>query len=126
MIEFSIDMPNRPGQLAHLAKELGSAQINIRTLSAVTIGDEGYIRLVVDDDRRARSVLRDAGLSFIERRVVSATVTDKPGALAELADALAAAGTNIEALYLLESGNNELRFAIAVDDPEFVGNGRAG
>lgn len=125
MIEFSIDMPNRPGQLAALAHELGSNHINIRTLSAVTVSDTGYIRLVVDDDEAARRVLTEAGLSFGERRIVSATLHDKPGALADLANALAANGTNIEALYLLNSTDHELQFAIAVDDPEFAGNGKS-
>lgn len=124
MIEFSVDLPNRPGQLAQLARELGEAHINIRTLSAVTVGEQGVVRLVVDDDMGARKVLADAGLTYGERRIVSATLRDKPGALAELADALAANGTNIEALYLLSSEGDEMRFAIAVDDPEFVGNGK--
>jgi len=123
MIEFSVDLPNRPGQLAQLARELAAANINIRTLSAVTLGDEGIVRLVVDDDEHARKVLASIGVSYEERRVVSATLRDKPGALADLADALAANGTNIEGLYLLTSDDDELRFAIAVDDPEFVGNG---
>ena len=125
MIEFSVDLPNRPGQLAPLARELGEADINIRTLTAVTVGDQGVVRLVVDDESGARKVLTDAGVTFGERRIVSATLRDKPGALADLADALAAGGTNIEALYLLSSNGPELRFAIAVDDPEYVGNGKS-
>ncbi|RPI21931.1 MAG: ACT domain-containing protein [Actinobacteria bacterium] len=125
MIEFSVDLPNRPGQLAQLARELGEARINIRALSALTIGDQGTVRLVVDDEAAARRVLADSGIGYAERRIVSATLRDKPGALAELADALAANGTNIEALYLLSSNGQEMKFAIAVDDPEYVGNGTA-
>ncbi len=125
MIEFSIDLPNRPGQLAQLARELDMAHINIRTLSAVTVGEQGFVRIVVDDADEARGVLDAMGVSYHERRIVSATLRDKPGALADLADALAANGTNIEGLYLLSSNDGELRFAIAVDDPEFVGNGTA-
>jgi hypothetical protein len=49
MIEFSVQMTNRPGQLATLARELGTAGVNIETLAAITSGPEGFIKLVVDD-----------------------------------------------------------------------------
>lgn len=122
MIEFSIDTSNRPGQLAQLARELGDAHINIHTLSAVTVDDAGYIRIVVDNDIAARKVLGDAGIAFDERRIVTATLRDKPGALAELTDALSATGTKIEAIYLISSDGEEMNFAIAVDDPEYLGH----
>ena len=121
MIEFSIDTPNRPGQLAQLARELGDARINIHTLSAVTVEDAKYIRIVVDDDEAARKVLADAGITYGERRIVTATLRDKPGALADLADALTATGTNIEAIYLISSEGEEMSFALAVDDPDYLG-----
>jgi hypothetical protein len=63
-------------------------------------------------------VLGGAGLVFEERRVVTAIVRDRPGALAEMTEALAATGVNIEAMYLLHTGLDGMHFAIAVDDPE--------
>ncbi len=122
MIEFSIDTPNRPGQLAQLARELANARINIHTLSAVTVKDAKYIRIVVDDDEAARKVLADAGIVYGERRIVTACLRDKPGALADLADALTATGTNIEAFYLISSDGEEMNFALAVDDPDYTGD----
>lgn len=118
MIEFSVTMSNRPGQLATLAREMAAAGVNIETLAAMTSGDEGHIKLLVDNDTTARRVLNDAGLQFEERRVISAILHDKPGALASMAEALANTGVNIEAMYLLHSSDEGLRFAVAVDDPE--------
>ena len=40
MIEFSVNMANRPGQLATLARELGAAGVNIETLAAVSTGPD--------------------------------------------------------------------------------------
>ena len=118
MIEFSVNMANRPGQLATLARELGSAGVNIQTLAAITSGPEGFIKLVVDDEETTRRVLTDAGVVYEERRIISAILHDKPGALADLAEALANTGVNIEAMYLLHSSPEGLHFAVAVDDAE--------
>lgn len=118
MIEFSVQTPNEPGVLATLARNLGSAGVNIVTLAAITIAEEGYIKLVVDNDTAARRVLVDASVDYEERRIISAKLHDKPGALADLTEALAANGTNIEAMYLLSSSDDGLHFAISVDESE--------
>jgi hypothetical protein len=118
MIEFSVNMVNRPGQLATLARELGAAGVNIEALAAFSTGPEAYVKLVVDNDETARIVLRNAGVPYEERRIVSATLHDHPGALAQMTEALAATGVNIDAMYLLQGSTEGLRFALAVDDPD--------
>ncbi len=55
-------------------------------------------------------------MGFEERRIISAVLHDKPGALADMAEALANTGVNIEAMYLLHSSSEGLHFAVAVDD----------
>lgn len=118
MIEFSVNMVNRPGQLATLARELGNAGVNVETLAAFSTGPEANVKLVVDKEDAARIVLQNAGVPFEERRVVSATLHDQPGALAEMTEALAATGVNIDAMYLLRASSDGLHFALAVDDPD--------
>ena len=122
MIEFSVNMANRPGQLATLARELGAAGVNIETLAAVSSGPESSVKLVVNNDDAARRVLTDAGVHFEERRIVSAVLHDQPGALAQMTEALAATGVNIEAMYLLHASAEGLHFAVAVDDPDKAQN----
>lgn len=126
MIEFSVTMANRPGQLATLARELANAGVNIETLAAMTDGPDGYIKLVVDDDTQTRRVLRDAGVHYEERRIINAIIHDSPGALADMAEALSNTGVNIEAMYLLHSSSEGLHFAVAVDDPEIAKKRLAG
>ena len=118
MIEFSVKMANRPGQLATLSRDLANAGVNIEALAAISAGPEGIVKLVVDDDTQARRVLVATGMSFEERRIISAVLHDKPGALAEMAEALAATGVNIEAMYLLHSSSEGLHFAVAVNDTD--------
>jgi hypothetical protein len=118
MIEFSVTMANRPGELATLARELGTAGVNIETLAAFSTGSEAFLKLVVSNDDTARIVLKNAGVPFEERRIVSATLHDHPGALAQMTEALAATGVNIEAMYLLQASPEGLHFALAVDDPD--------
>ena len=116
MIEFSVKLANRPGQLATLSRDLANAGVNIEALAAFTSGPEGFVKLVVDEDISARRVLVDSGMSFEERRIISAVIHDEPGALAEMTEALANTGVNIEAMYLLHSGPDGLHFGVAVDD----------
>jgi len=118
MIEFSVKLTNRPGQLATLSRELATAGVNIEALAAITTEHDGLVKLVVDEDYAARRVLNDAGMNFEERRVITAVLHDKPGALADMAEALANTGVNIEAMYLLHSNAEGLHFAVAVDDHE--------
>ncbi len=118
MIEFSVKLSNRPGQLATLSRELAAAGVNIEALAAITSGPEGFVKMVVDHEDSARRVLQDAGVGYEERRIITAVLHDKPGALADMAEALATIGVNIEAMYLLRSNGDGLHFAVAVDDPE--------
>ena len=122
MIEFSVKLANRPGQLATLSRDLANAGVNIEALAAITSGPEGFVKLVVDDQHSTRRVLQDSGVSFSERRIISAVLHDKPGALADMAEALAATGVNIEALYLLHSSSEGLHFAVAVDEMDSAQN----
>ena len=126
MLEFSVNMANRPGQLATLARELATAGVNIEALAAMTDGPNGYIKLVVDNDSVVRGVLNDAGVRYQERRVIEATLHDSPGALADMAEALAKTGVNIEAMYLLHSNTEGLHFAVAVDEADSADRRLAG
>ena len=126
MLEFSVNMANRPGQLATLARDLATAGVNIEALAAMTDGPNGYVKLVVDDESAVRRVLKNAGVRYQERRVIEATLHDSPGALADMAEALAKTGVNIEAMYLLHSNAEGLHFAVAVDDSEPLNQGLPG
>ena len=69
MTEFTIQLSNRPGQLAGLAKMLADAGVNIEALAAFGFEDFGVVRVLVDDAIAAREVIKEGGLVAEEREV---------------------------------------------------------
>lgn len=97
--EFAVMLPNRPGELARLAKALARAKVNIEAVSVNDGTRFGVVRLVVDGPSSTRQALRKAKLQFVENRVIAVPLADKPGALAELSSKLAQKGVNIDYVY---------------------------
>lgn len=121
MREFSVTLLNRPGQLAALARKLADGGVNIETLAGVANNGESLLRFMVDDDDAARRALVEAGVRFEERAVLDTFLPNRPGSLAAMAEDLAAAGVNIDAIYLLHSSADGLHFAVTVDDDDTAG-----
>lgn len=117
MTEFTIQLANRPGQLAGLAKMLADAGVNIEALAAFGIEDLGVVRVLVDDPSAARDVLREGGLVAQEREVITTVISHEPGTLAQLTQSLADADVNIDGLYFLHANSDSIELALAVDDP---------
>ncbi len=87
--QLTVVLENRPGTLAHMAKVLADAKVNVLAPLGSTAVAQGSVQVVVDNVNKAKKALGGAGLSF----------TDKPGALAELAGRLAEKGINIDCAY---------------------------
>jgi hypothetical protein len=120
MIEFIVELADRPGSLAEFAQRLATAGVNIEALAGWNANGDGVIRMVVNDPGAARRVLTEAGIRHDERPVVTVSLPNRPGALADMASSLASAGINIEAVYVVGGGGEALRIAIAVDETESV------
>ncbi len=118
MTEFLVQMENRPGRLAALTEALAARGVNIEALAAYGHNGEGTVRLIVDDAGTTRRVLAEADLHHEERQVLTARLPHRPGELARLTRALANAGVNIEALYVLTSSTDGIELAISVDETE--------
>ena len=117
-----IRLPNRPGELARVARQLANAGVNIRSVVCLTLGGEGVVEFLVDDLVAATRSLGPEGTAVREVRVVvtpiPTEVINQPGALATLAEALAAAGINIESLYAAIGPNGEVQSVLGCSDPE--------
>jgi hypothetical protein len=74
------------------------------------------VRLIADDETTCRRALADAGLRVHENQVLTVVLPNRPGALATTARALADAEVNVEAMYVLRHGGDQVEVAIAVDD----------
>ncbi len=114
--EFVIEVENTPGQLAKVARTLGKEGINIKAITTERIGKQGYIRILVDNEEKTKKVLEDGDFLYTEGEVLVKAFDDKPNALAEVADALAKEGVNIEAIYLGTFHQGKVNVVFVLDD----------
>jgi hypothetical protein len=89
---------NDAGVVAGIAKTLGNAKVNILALLAIAHGANGTVELVVDNAARAKKALDDAKIAFQETAAEEYELPNKPGALAQCLDKLAAKGINLNSI----------------------------
>src|SRR5713226_523647 len=97
--QFTISIENRPGAVAEIARTLGNAKVNILTLLATAQGTTGTLELVAEDARRAKKALDEARLIYKETSAEGIDLPNKPGALAQHLDKLAAKGVNLNSIH---------------------------
>ena len=105
--QISIFLENRPGQLAGICRALAKADVNIATLSLADSADFGIVRMIVDDHVKGARVLTEAGFAVRETEVVTVTVPDRPGGMAELMEKIDRAGLDIKYSYAYALGHGE-------------------
>jgi hypothetical protein len=96
---FTITVQNQPGAVAAIAKALGDAKVNILALLGTAEGAAGTVRLVAEDAKRARKVLDQAKLVYQETGAEQCELANKPGALAQHLEKLAAKGVNLSSIH---------------------------
>jgi hypothetical protein len=98
--QFVVTVENRPGAVAEIARRLGNAKVNILSLLLLGKAEEtkGIVQLVVDDTRRAKKALDESGLTYQETAAEEYELPNKPGALAQYLDKLAAKGINLNSI----------------------------
>jgi hypothetical protein len=101
--QLAVFLDNRPGTLARTCQALQKAQVNILALSIVDAVDHAIVRLVVDKTAEAERVLGGLHHLVQGRDVVFMDVANEVGAMAKIAEQLAAAGINIEYAYCTTS-----------------------
>jgi hypothetical protein len=114
--DLSISLPDEPGGLAKAAGALGAAGVNVEGIAGLGGGGHGHVHLLVEDPAAARAALEGAGVTIEGEReavVVDVSNEDRPGKLAELAEAIAAAGVNLAACYVASRS----RVVFSSDDP---------
>ncbi len=97
--QLSIALENQPGRLALVSRLLANHGINIEALSVIDNVEQGMVRMLTSDSVAARSLIETDGFPVVEAEVLAIFTTDRLGRLAAIAEALAAAGINIEYAY---------------------------
>jgi hypothetical protein len=115
--QFTVSHENLPGMLAHIAKVLGDAQVNILAFVTTTSGREGLTHLIVDRSDTANRALAGAGLAYTEADVLHFELPNAPGALAKFARKVAQKDINITLGYATsEKGSKKTSVVLAVSD----------
>jgi hypothetical protein len=110
---FIVDLKNKPGELAKVAEAIAGQGVNITGFTGATCGDTGSVALITSDEAATRRALTDGHWTYRPVELVTASVADKPGSLAQVTRLLASAGVNIEAA--IPTGMAQIAFA--TDNP---------
>jgi hypothetical protein len=101
--QLTIAVENRPGTVAEIARVLGSAKVNVLSLMGTAQGTSGTIQLVAEDAKRAKKALDEAKISYHETAAEEYELPNKPGALAQYLEKLAARGVNLNSIHATAS-----------------------
>ena len=101
ILQISVFLENRAGQLAEITRLLAQEGVDIRALSIAETADYGLARMIVSDANTASSVLLHHGDILSMTPVYAVEVPDQPGGLAELLGLLAENNIDVEYMYSL-------------------------
>ena len=114
--QFVIQLDNRVGELAHLARALAARGIDIRHIWCFGTGKLACAFIVPSEPERMRSVLDGLGHEYIEGEPIVVDVEDRPGGLADVAELLASAGVLITGTLCVGQRPRIVEMAFTVDD----------
>ncbi len=113
--ELVINVPNKVGVIAKVAKIVSEKGLNIQAMSVGDVADNkdaGEIHLITDSNLRAAEALRGNGYQVREVSVVTLDAENRPGILLRLTDALARERINIRRLYGSTKLNQEVSLIV--------------
>ncbi len=116
MRELSIHLTHRPGEIGRIANILGKVGVNIKSMAAMSINNQGMMRVIPDDVEAARSALQQSNVRFDENEVIQVLVENKAGELADVADKLSNAGINLLAMYVTGVAGDMVELAVVAED----------
>ena len=97
--QLTVFIQNKKGTVVSVTNILSNNNINLRALSISETQDFGILRLIVNDEKAAESVLAENGYLIKVIDVIGVKIGDEPGKLTEALDVLDKADINVEYLY---------------------------
>jgi hypothetical protein len=106
--QISIFLENKPGRLEEVTRIFEEGGINIRALSLADTTEFGILRLIVNDNEKAKRLLNERGYTVGINAVVAVEVEDRPGGLHRILKTLSKDNINVEYMYAFvrQSGRN--------------------
>ncbi len=113
--EVTIAIKNAPSSLAKVGDKLRASEVNIEAISCSEGEGKTAIHLIVSDHETAKIVLRELG-TVTSMEVLALRMKNKPGAIADIGRACAAANINIGNIYATTCGKEAMVY-VAVENP---------
>ena len=111
-LEFKIELRDEAGQLALVSREFANRGINIETMCAI----DTNVVIVTDQVVEARMALDALDIAYATKSLLSQSMPDKQGALADFSERLGEAGVSITSIYVLSRIQGATELAFSVDD----------
>jgi hypothetical protein len=100
-VDLVIDIENSPGALARVAAAISDAGVNIAAATCLGPGERAEVHILVPHAEAAKHALAISHVAVShERDVVVVDVEDRPGVLADLTRKVAAAGVDLDLVYV--------------------------
>ena len=115
---FVVQLPNHPGELAHLAKALCARGINIVQIQgSSTVGDLACALIYTDCcEEDTGEVLRSMGYRYVVGATLLVEIEDSPCALGDLTEKLADGGVHVTGFCKIGVHDGTAEWSLSVDD----------
>lgn len=97
--QFSIFLVNKPGVLSQIFRVMAKAKINVSGIVMMDSMEHGVLRMIVENPDKARPLLNELNVQFTEADVLTVTLGNRPGAVADVCERLANAHIPLGYLY---------------------------
>jgi hypothetical protein len=116
MFDVSIELENKPGEMARMGEALGAAGVSVEGGGGWVVEGVGHMHFLFDDGEAARKALEDAGIAVagVREVLIQKLRQDVPGQLGKIARRMSDAGVNIEVVY----SDHANQLILVVDDFE--------
>jgi hypothetical protein len=116
--QFSVFTENRVGRLSDLCTLLKSNDVHIMALTVLDFTDTTILRLIVDDNDKARELMVNNDFPYTECDVLAVEIGDE-GDLKEVLAALLEAEINIHYVYsFIKRPDGKSALVLKIEDPD--------
>lgn len=116
--QLSIFVENKTGELTDITTLLSNYDISILSINLVDSGDFGLFRIIVQDDKKAKEILDEAGFSLKVTDVFAIAIDNHVGSFNEVVSLLSKNDINV--LYTYTASNTQKgAFIFRVDLNDF-------
>jgi hypothetical protein len=110
--QFSVFLVNKPGVLARICQQLAAGKVNILALTMMDSTEHGVLRFVAENPEAARKALGQLDAPHTEASVLTTELPNRPGALADVFQRLAASRIAIDYAYCTAGAANGRSVAV--------------